>query len=230
MAAGQLKSRLLATVIPLPISLAIANSNLSQLEGVSTLLVAVFMSLVIQEIICRYILFKEENMEMSRRLGEVESLIQFSSQFGPFLASTMVLLAPFFLSAIFLTLIEIIAPGGLNLGMVGWALLCISLGLLIDPLTSTFLESNIPDSFNFLTLYVSIVLLSLGAVSNYDIGLSNSEISNQILICIALLNVRISTTVELGYNLRVSISSFTPSILALFAAMVTNLDQILPML
>jgi hypothetical protein len=230
MAANQLKTRFLATIIPLPISLFIANSNTFQIKGVSTLLVAVFISLIVQEIMCRYFLFKEENMDMSRRLGEVESLIQFSSQFGPFLASTMVLLAPFLLSTIFLTLIEIIAPGGLNLGMLGWVLLCVSLGLLIDPLTPTFFESNIPESLNYLTLYVSIVLVSFGAISDIDIGLFSSAISDQILICIALLNVRITYTVELGYNHRVSINSFTPSILALFAAVATNLTQVLPML
>ena len=102
MTGSRVKTRLLATVLPLPFSLFIANSQYFSFEGVSSLLLAVFISLLLQELFCRYVLFKEENMDMSRRLGEVESLISFSSQFGAFITSLLVFISPFMMAIIFL--------------------------------------------------------------------------------------------------------------------------------
>jgi len=230
MTGGRLRTRLLATILPLPISLFLANSDYFVIENVSSLLMAVFISLLFQELFCRYFFFKEENMDMSRRLGEVERLIQYSSQYGPIFVSILVLFSPFLFAAIFLSIIEFIAPGGLDLTIGGWVILCLSLGLLIDPLIPTFLESSVSESVTYLTGYLSIVLIGFGAISNVDIGLFQKEISDQFLICIALLNVRITYTVELGYKHRPSITSFAPSVVALFVAVAPNILEIFPRL
>ena len=227
MSGSRVKTRLLATILPLPFSLFIANSEYFSIEGVSSLLSAVFISLLLQEIFCRYLFFKEENMDLSRRLGEIESLISFSSRFGAFFTSILVFIGPFLISIIFLLLIEIIAPRGLNLNYLGWIFLSLSLGLLIDPLTPTFLEKSFSESVTYLTGYLSVVLIGFGAISDIDIGLFSSEISDQFLICIALLNVRITYTVELGYRHQASITSFAPSVVALFFAVAPNLFEII---
>ena len=220
-------NRLLATLLPVPLALIIANAQIIPLEGVSSLLVALSVSLVVQEILCYFVFFKEQNVDLSRRLGAVEKLTRLSSKISPFLTSLLVLMSPFIVSGIFLLLVASVAADYLNLGNTGWILLWISLGLLIDPLTATFVESTFPEAITASTGYLSIILIGIGAVSTVSISLFDTEILSQLLICLALLNVRITYMVEFGYKKHMDITSFAPSIAALFVAMLPNLQDII---
>jgi hypothetical protein len=217
-----LTNRILATFLPLPLALLIANFPSLQISGTSSLLVALFTSLVVQEMLCRYLLFKDENQDFSRRLGGSEKLITISSQFSPLLTSMMVLLSPFIVSAIFLSSITFAAPEILNLSVTGWLFLCLSLGLLFDPLTSTFVESTLSEAVVASTGYLSVILIGIGAAS-----LVSDDFIYQLLICLALLNIRITFMLEFGYKRHTDITSFAPSVLALFFAMIPNLQSII---
>jgi hypothetical protein len=222
MARLHLTNRILATFLPLPLALLIANFPSLQISGTSSLLVALVTSLVVQEVLCRCLLFKDENQDFSRRLGGSEKLITISSHFGPLLTSIMILLAPFIVAAIFLSFVAFIVPEILNLSVIGWLFLFISLGLLLDPLTSPFVESTLSAAAVASGGYLSVILIGIGAAS-----LVTDNLIFQLLICLALLNVRITFMLEFGYKKHTDITSFAPSVLALFFAMIPNLQSII---
>jgi hypothetical protein len=219
-------NRLLATLLPVPLALIIANTQIISIEGTSSLLVALFFSLIVQEILCHFVFFKEQNVDLSRRLGGVEKLTTLSSKITPFFTSLFVLIFPFIVSGVFLLIVASVAADFLDLSNTGWIFLWISLGLLIDPLTATFVESTISNAITASAGYLSIILIGIGAVSTVSISLFNAEILSQLLICLALLNVRITYMVEFGYKKNMDITSFAPSIAALFVAMLPNLQAI----
>ena len=220
-------NRVLATLLPVPLALIVANTDIFSIEGTSALLIALFISLVVQEILCHFIFFKEQNVEMSMRLGGVEKLTNLSSRFSPFIASLMVFFFPFVVSGFFLLSVASVASEHVDLSNTGWILLWISLGLLIDPLTATFVETSFSEAITASAGYLSIILIGIGAVSTISFAQFDAQILSQLLICLALLNVRITYMVEFGYKKHMDITSFAPSIAALFVAMVPNIQEII---
>jgi hypothetical protein len=206
---------------PLPIALLISNLGIAFVDGISSLLMALFISLFFQELFMRF-LFQDENQILSRRLGNSETLMKFSSMTAPIIVAICVFFIPFILSVILLIAIHFSTPFISTFSILELGLIWFSLGLLLDPLTSAIIELDLSESATVCLGYLSIVLVGIGAIP-----LASDGIIFQFLLCLALLNVRAAFMLEFGYKHQTSLAAFAPSVVALFIAMIPNLTLLI---
>jgi len=215
-------NRLVSILGPLPIALLIANLGISSVDGISSLLMALFISLFFQELFMRF-LFQDENQILSRRLGNSETLIKFSSMTAPIIVAICVFFIPFILSVILLIAIHFSTPFISTFSILELGLIWFSLGLLLDPLTSAIIELDLSESATVCLGYLVFVLVGIGGAVNW----ANDGMIFQFLLCLALLNVRAAFMLEFSYKHQTSLAAFAPSALALFIAMIPNLTLLI---
>jgi len=216
-----LSSRFASIMFPLAFAFLFANFNIIESAGITPLLLALFLSLIIQEFLTRYVLFPEENQALSRRLGVNDRLVSISGMTSPLITSAGVFLTPFILSTSILLVVTYTTPGLLSLSGWAWVVLSLTLGLLLDPLTAVVFETDFSQAATACLGYLSIILVAIGAIPVASDGLVF-----QLLLCLALLNVRITFMLEFAYKQHQDMTSFAPAVIALFIAVLPNLAVI----
>ena len=217
-----LKYRVLSILVPIPIALAISNTEISFLTNYSPLLMALFICLCSQELLMSCWLYLDFNRDISRRLGNNYKLINISSIIGPLLTTLCVFFLPFAISAAIILPACIFTSFMSIFSVIEIIVIWITLSLLFDPMTSVIIESDFSDAVAICFGYMSIILVGVGAIPSASEG-----IIFQFLLCIALLNVRSAFLLEFVFKQRTGLTAFAPSIVALFLTMIPNLTKIM---
>lgn len=173
--------------------------------------------LVVQELLVRYVFFKNENSEYSRRLVSTDGVKKMRATLGDTLLIPFIIFGPLVIGIFTLFSIEMIFAT--DFSVKESIFLVVSIGLLIDPISTVFLEHNIGNAVSASMGYGAIVLIAMGSVPVIDSTLS------QILLVLALVNARFVFYDHFCLKNNIDLTFLAPGLLSLFMAMLPNLNH-----
>ncbi len=174
-------------------------------------------SLIMQELLVRYVFFRSENSEYSRRLVSTNGVKKIRAAVGDKLLTPFILIGP----ALFglLVLFSIWALFSHQFSLTGSILLVISVALLVDPVSTLFLEHSIGDAISASMGYAVIILIAMGSVPVVD------SILSQIALVLALVNARFVFYDHFCLRNNIDLTFLAPGLLSLLMALLPNLNH-----
>ena len=225
----------MATLIPVIIStllLTIMNSSEVVKLPITDVTFVLTFSLGLQSIISRYVIFESECNGYSEHLGTLKNPIRLSSFFGPFIATLFISMAKYILAIVLI--FALIATNMYEFDLVATSFHIILCALLLDPIIAIIWNyehyDDILDFFTYITGYLSILLIGVGANSTEGWIAQKSVVIYIFFLAYILLNARLTFFREVAFQERIGIRVFAPFIFAFLFAVLQNLTDFLTQL
>ena len=181
------------------------------------LLLILGQALVIQELLVRYVLFREENAEYSRRLVSNNNIKALRAKIGDVPMLLFVLLGPAMIGIAILFLMNSLTE--IHLSLLESVHLVVVVALLIDPISTVFLEHDIGNAISASLGYLTIILIAIGSVQVIE------GLFSHMLLVLALINARFAFYDHFCLKNNIDLTFLIPGLFALFIALLPNLNH-----